>query len=47
MNSIRLHQTIQIIMEITLLELDYETRQWTDEELDNLEAIEELNSAIN
>jgi len=46
-NSIRLHQTIQIIMEITLLELDYETRQWTDEELDNLEAIEELNSAIN
>lgn len=32
---------------MTVLELDYESRQWTAEELDNLEAIEELNNAIN
>jgi len=32
---------------MTVFELDYEARQLTDEELDNLEAIEELNNAIN
>jgi hypothetical protein len=29
---------------LTILELDYEARQLTDEELDNLDAIEEINN---